>query len=99
MSHNSPNQIIKKPIITEKALRDRDNGRYHFWVAVWATKTQIKQAFQLIFSTPVLAARTISVKGKTKTDWKKRLTIKKPDRKKAIICLAKDRKIKILSTK
>lgn len=99
MSHNSINQIIKKPIITEKALQDRANGCYHFWVAVSASKTQIKSAFQLIFSVPVLRVRTIIVKGKTKTDWKKKLAIKKPDRKRAIICLAKDQKIKILSTK
>jgi len=99
MSHTGLNQIIKKPLITEKALQDRENSRYHFWVGIHANKAQIKQAFQTIFSVPVLSVRTLIVKGKSKTDWKKRLPIKKPDRKKAIICLSSDQKIKILSVK
>ena len=99
MSHKSLDQIILKPLITEKALQDRENNKYHFWVGLNANKHQIKSAFQSLFSVPVLDVRTMIVKGKLKTDWKKRLSIQKPSRKKAIICIAKDQKIKILSIK
>lgn len=99
MSHKSFDQIILKPLITEKALQDREKNEYHFWVGLDANKHQIKLAFQSIFSVPVIKVRTMIVKGKRKTDWKKRLPIQKPNRKKAIICTAKDQKIKILSIK
>jgi len=99
MSHKSLDRIILKPLITEKALQDRENNKYHFWVGLNANKHQIKSAFQSLFSVPVLDVRTMIVKGKLKTDWKKRLSIQKPNRKKAIICIAKDQKIKILSIK
>ncbi|MBU3935727.1 50S ribosomal protein L23 [Patescibacteria group bacterium] len=99
MSHNSSNQIIIKPVITEKALQDRDFFRYHFWVALHANKAQIAKNFSQIFSVPVLSVRTLILKGKQKTDWKKRQLFCQPKRKKAIICLAKDQTIKILSIK
>ncbi len=99
MSQNSLNHIIIKPIVTEKALQDRENNKYHFWVNPSANKFQIKAAFQTLFSTPALKVRTLILKGKTRTDWKKRLPFRKPNRKKAIISVEKDKKIKILSTK
>ena len=99
MSHNQLNHIILKPIITEKALADRELNRYHFWVGLKANKHQIKSAFQSLFGVPALDVKTAILKGKTKTDWKKRQPIQKPNRKKAIIHTASDQKIKILSIK
>ena len=99
MSHRSLDQIILKPLITEKAIQDRENNKYHFWVGLNANRHQIKLAFQSLFSVPAIKVRTMIVKGKLKTDWKKRLSIRKPNRKKAIISIAKDQKIKILTIK
>lgn len=99
MSHRQFNHIILRPLITEKALADRENNRYHFWVSLKANKNQIKSAFQTLFSVPATNVKTSVVKGKIKTDWKKRVPIQKPNRKKAIIYTASDQKIKILSIK
>lgn len=97
MNLSTPNYIILKPITTEKSLRDQSSGKYLFQVGVNATKGQIGAAFKTIFGIIPLAVNTNKIKGKIKTDWKKRHPIKKPDFKKAIITIKKDQKIELLS--
>jgi large subunit ribosomal protein L23 len=90
------NHIILKPIITEKSLMNQENGKYSFWVGVKANKNQIAQAFEALFKVEPLQVNTMKVKGKNKTDWKKKMPIKKSDRKKAFITISKDKKIESL---
>ena len=85
-----------KPIITEKSLLDQQKGKYHFFVDLKATKSQIKAQFESVFSTKPLAVNTMVNKCKSHTDWKRRSTIKKADQKKVIVTVAKDSKIKLL---
>ena len=58
--------LIKKPIITEKATMASENGAVVFQVAMDATKPQIKEAVEAIFSVKVKAVNTTITKGKTK---------------------------------
>ena len=58
--------LIKKPIITEKATMASENGAVVFQVAMDATKPQIKEAIEAIFSVKVKAVNTTITKGKTK---------------------------------
>ena len=97
MTHISPEKIILKPVITEKALVDQANSKFHFWVGLNATKGQVAVAFKTVFGVTPLAVNIYKVKGKVKTDWKKRTPIQKSDRKRAIIKVAKDTKIELLS--
>lgn len=83
--------------MTEKSLIDQELGRYHFYVATTATKNQIAQAFETIFGHKAISVRTLKSKGKVKTDWRHRRPIVKSDRKKAIISIAKDKKIELLN--
>ena len=92
----NPEKIILKPVITEKSLVNQEKGVYTFWVNSNATKNQIASCFKAVFGHKPLAVNTVNVKGKIKTDWKKRTPIKKSDRKKAIISLGKDVKIELL---
>jgi large subunit ribosomal protein L23 len=73
--------IIRYPSITEKntTLRSSQN-KYVFEVAPSATKPQIKEAVEKLFSVKVLSVNTMVVKGKLKrvgrysgyrSDWKK----------------------------
>jgi large subunit ribosomal protein L23 len=96
---NNFKDIIIKPIVTEKTLLGQESGRYYFYVRVNATKGQIKTAFEQIFGIKPLNINTLKLKGKNKTDWKKRLPIKKSDRKKAIITVPKGKKIDLLTVK
>jgi large subunit ribosomal protein L23 len=99
MIHDNPQNIIIKPVITEKSISDQAQGKYYFWVAASASKSQINKAFQAVFSLKPLKVNTLITKGKTKTDWKKHHAINKPNRKKAIIIVAKDKKIDLLTLK
>jgi large subunit ribosomal protein L23 len=77
----SPYQIIRKPVITEKGLAAKEaEGTLVFQVAPDATKTEIKQAVQVIFKVKVDSVRTANFPGKERRrgkfagyrpDWKK----------------------------
>ena len=75
-----PEDIIVKPIITEKSSSDIQQGKYTFKVNNKATKVDIAKAVEKLFEVKVLKVNTISVKGKEKrvgahlgrtSDWKK----------------------------
>ena len=58
--------IIIKPILTEKSYADIANKKYYFKVAKKATKTQIKKAVEDIFKVKVQSVNTMNVYGKIK---------------------------------
>ena len=74
-------QIILAPLVTEKSTRLKDDERQLcFRVARNATKIQIKQAVEALFSVKVDSVRTSQMHGKMKrvgrnvgrrADWKK----------------------------
>ena len=58
--------LIKKPVITEKATMAAENNAFVFQVAMDATKPQIKEAVENLFGVKVKAVNTTVTKGKTK---------------------------------
>ena len=58
--------LIRKPIITEKATLASESGAVVFEVHMDATKPQIKQAVEALFNVKVKAVNTTVTKGKTK---------------------------------
>ena len=70
-----PEDIIVRPIITEKSNEDIQSGKYTFEVARNATKIQIADAVQKLFDVRVLKVNTISVKGKMKSASSKRVPL------------------------
>ncbi len=75
-----PEDIIIRPIVTEKSNNELQAGKYTFEVAKKATKIQIADAVETLFNVKVLRVNTISIKGKEKrvgvhvgktSDWKK----------------------------
>jgi len=63
---NNYRDIIKAPIITEKASTLKENNVYTFSVDVKANKTQIKQAIEAIFNVKVESVNTINVHPRKK---------------------------------
>lgn len=72
--------IIVRPIITEKSMDGLADRKYTFEVAKFANKIEIKKAVEALFGVKVSKVNTISVKGKKKrmgrsegytSDWKK----------------------------
>ena len=58
--------IIRKPIITEKATMASDANAVVFQVAMDATKPMIKEAVEALFGVKVKAVNTTITKGKAK---------------------------------
>ena len=58
--------VIRKPIITEKATMASESGAVVFEVAMGANKPQIKEAVEALFGVKVKAVNTTITKGKTK---------------------------------
>ena len=58
--------VIRKPIITEKATMASENGAVVFEVAIDSNKPQIKQAVEELFGVKVKAVNTTITKGKNK---------------------------------
>ena len=86
---------IKKPLLTEKSLIERDNhNRYGFVVSAKASKGEIKDAVEKIFNVKVVKVNTISVTGKTHRMG--RTEGKRPDYKKAFVTLKEGDKIEMV---
>ena len=78
--------VVKRPLITEKAERNREATRsFAFEVHRDATKIQVKQAIEQQFSVHVLAVRTAIARGKNKRVG--RSTGRRPNWKKAFVTL------------
>jgi large subunit ribosomal protein L23 len=58
--------VIRKPIITEKATLASEHGAVVFEVDIDSTKPQIKEAVESLFKVKVKAINTVVTKGKTK---------------------------------
>ena len=58
--------VIRKPIITEKATMTSENGAVVFEVAIDSNKPQIKEAVEALFGVKVKAVNTTITKGKNK---------------------------------
>jgi len=58
--------VIRKPIITEKATMASESGAVVFEVAIGANKPQIKEAVENLFGVKVKAVNTMITKGKVK---------------------------------
>ena len=85
--------VLIKPVLSEKATALREQNKYTFIVAPSATKIQIKEAVRKLFNVKVVDCTTVNVQGKIK-----RLR-GKPGRtasyKKAIVKLADGETIKV----
>ena len=84
--YESTAQIIKYPIITDKATRLLENNQYSFIVDRYSDKTTIKSTIEYLFNVKVIKVNTCRLPRKKKRvgkyiGWK-------PQYKKAIVSLA-----------
>lgn len=82
----SSTNIIKYPLITDKATRLLENNQYTFLVDRYADKSKIKTAIEYLFTVKVVKVNTCRLPRKQKRvgkymGWK-------PQYKKAIVSLA-----------
>lgn len=85
-------QVIRRPILTEKAVARKDEGRaLCFEVDINATKTDIKNAVQTLFKVKVADVRTAHMLGKMKRQG--RFEGYKPNWKRAYVKLKAGQKM------
>ena len=84
-------QIIRNPVITEKATALSERNQVVFRVALDATKPEIKAAIEGLFGVSVIGVNTLVLKGKTKRF--KGHPGRRSDVKKAFVTLAKGQSI------
>ena len=89
-----PQEIVKRPILTEKSYVGIQNKVYTFEVNKNANKIEIAKAIEELFSVKVEKVNTILVKGHKKEQNTKsgRTVGKTSDYKKAVVTLKADSK-------
>jgi large subunit ribosomal protein L23 len=85
--------IIRAPVITEKATNVSEHNQVMFRVALDADKRQVKAAVEGLFNVKVTAVNTIRVQGKVKRVRGR--PGKRSDYKKAIVTLADGQRIDV----
>ncbi|HHW06083.1 MAG TPA: 50S ribosomal protein L23 [Clostridia bacterium] len=88
-----PQDIIIRPVISEKSMGLMEDNKYTFIVDPKANKIEIKHAIQELFNVKVEKVYTMMVRGKKRRQG--RFEGKTPDRKKAIVKLRPGDKIEI----
>ena len=81
-------------------LLQEQKNQYSFEVALNASKVDIKNAIQKKFNVKVDSVRTVTAKGKRKSQFTKRGRYEgfRATKKRAIVTLAKDNKIDLFET-
>ncbi len=85
--------LIVRPVVTEKSTLGSEHNQVTFRVPLEATKPEIKAAVEKLFKVKVKAVNTLRQKGKVKRLRGK--IGKRPDWKKAMVCLAEGSRIDV----
>ena len=82
--------VILKPVLTEKGYDGIADKRYTFYVKNTANKIEIRHAVEKLFGVKVAKVNTINCKGKLKRMGRNEGYT--PNRKKAVVILKEDSK-------
>ncbi|MFQ5766058.1 MAG: 50S ribosomal protein L23 [Rhodospirillales bacterium] len=88
-------ELIRMPVVTEKATLILEHNQVSFWVPLDANKFEIKAAVEDLFKVKVEAVNTLRQKGKVK-QFRGRPG-KQVDTKKAIVTLAEGQSIDVMT--
>ena len=91
--------IIKRPVVTEKAMKLGHNRQYVFEVNPNANKIEIKKAIEAMFEVDVLSCRTTRVKPKVKSRFTRKGLMRGKTilRKKAYVTLKEGQSIDLVT--
>ena len=90
-----PRDLIIEPIVSEKSYALLEKNVYTFRVHPDASKPEIHDAIESIFSVRVLNVNTLNRKGKRKRNRRSFSMGKRPDTKRAIVTLHPDDRIEL----
>jgi large subunit ribosomal protein L23 len=84
-------EVLRRPLITEKATLLQEGSKYSFEVASEATKPQVKEAVERAFNVKVTKVNVMTIPGKTRRMGKRQVTTS--PWKKAVVSLKPGHKI------
>ncbi|HXF84086.1 MAG TPA: 50S ribosomal protein L23 [Anaerolineales bacterium] len=93
---NTIYEILRRPLITEKTNRQLGKNQYTFIVADTATRAQVKDAIETFYDVDVVRVNIINAPAKRGRRLRsRRLLVRKPGYKKAIVTLAEGQTLPI----
>jgi len=88
--------VIRRPLVTEKSNYQSSKLRqYSFEVDKHATRTQVKDAIEILFDVQVVRVNIINTAGKRSRRRNRRLLVRDPGFKKAVVTLAEGSTLEI----
>lgn len=92
-------ELIKKPLVTEKAMKLGEKSQYVFIVDGTSNKIEIKKAVEELFEVNVLSVRTLNLKGKQKSRMTRKGVMRghTAPKKKAFVTLKEGQTIDLVS--
>ena len=90
-------EVLRRPLVTEKSSYQSGRlNQYSFIVADSATRTQVKDAIETLYDVHVVRVNIINTSAKRGRRLRsRRLLVRKPGYKKAIITLAEGQTLQI----
>ncbi|MEZ0395115.1 MAG: 50S ribosomal protein L23 [Anaerolineales bacterium] len=89
-------EVLRRPLITEKSNYQSSKLRqYTFEVDGRATRTQVKDAVETLFDVKVMRVNIINTAAKRSRRRNRRLLVREPGIKKAIVTLAEGSTLEI----
>jgi large subunit ribosomal protein L23 len=87
-------EILRRPLITEKSMKQSGMRQYGFVVDARATKQQIREAVESLFDVDVVSVNTLTVPAKRGRRLR-RIVVRNPEYKKAFVTLAEGQMIDV----
>ena len=88
MKFNSPYDIVKHLMMTEKSALLKEQNKYAFRVAVKATKLEVAAAIEEIYGVKVKSVNVFNFMGKLKRAGRSPIPGRRASWKKAVVTLA-----------
>ncbi len=88
--------VLRRPLVTEKSsYQSRKLNQFVFEVAGSATRSQVKEAVEALFDVHVTRVNIINTAAKRGRRRNRRLLVRRPGYKKAIVTLAPGERLEI----
>ena len=91
--------VIKRPVVTEKAMKLGELRQYVFEVDTKANKIEIRKAIEAMFEVNIISIRTVRIKGKIKSRMTRKGMMQgsTPLRKKAYVTIKEGQTIDVVA--
>lgn len=93
---NSIYTVLVRPVVTEKSMQAQAQRKYTFIVAGSATKVDIQNAVESMYSTEVEAVNIIPVRKKIRLIGRSKIHTKRQAAVKAVVTLAAGKSIDVM---